>query len=556
MKCCQRFLIVYAFVFFNSNLNAAPIMSTSAKASALGNAVTAEAVGTDSASFNPATLTQLHMGPKGKYRDYKLLMLPFPEYSVISSKPSPENDPYVKSGLIVNDCSGVCLLGDDPRDNPWNPELERVAFYIPGYGEIDLDVEMFKLIVAPMVGQVHKPSPDSRFVFSYSLYVPMIGGAHLKAEDWNIKPTSVAMGGYGFAPSFAYKVNDSWSVGGGIDVSIAGMKVASDYRHPGIEFGALNMLYKQICELAEELNASMCDIEADGPFNPNSPLIHFTLEAQDNFNFGFNLGVLWEPRPWFSWGLTYRKGAKWKMEGSGEIILSDGLQQYLLALTDDLPFVSDLFFEGGTIADQFTYDGVLDFNMPAKVDTGISVWVTSRLKVNVDYHWRQSSVMNSSGISISKVNEPAGEMFIPLIFALFSGTLDLGMPQSIKIGEATPLGIDFKNVGTFAFGVSYKYSDRLTLRGGYEKKPMSMDGIMPLGILDDIDMYGIGFSYKWDNESTLDATYVRLSLENEVAAGESLLTATELQPVAIFAGTDLSSFIEANIFQFSWSKRI
>jgi hypothetical protein len=72
--------ILFSLIVITSSVRlfAAPQLSTHAKASALGNAVTAEAVGIDSTAFNPATLTQIHVGPTGVSQEYKIIALPFP----------------------------------------------------------------------------------------------------------------------------------------------------------------------------------------------------------------------------------------------------------------------------------------------------------------------------------------------------------------------------------------------------------------------------------------------------------------------------------------------
>ena len=128
MKCSLSTLMALNFLLLSNPLAASPVLSSNAKASSLGNAVTAEAIGTDSTSFNPATLTQLSMGPKGILREYKLIVLPFPDYNISSTKPSAEDDPFNDEKLFLNDCKGTCLLGnEDPRNTPWEPEIERLA---------------------------------------------------------------------------------------------------------------------------------------------------------------------------------------------------------------------------------------------------------------------------------------------------------------------------------------------------------------------------------------------------------------------------------------------
>lgn len=554
---CVLFLWAFVNVLLNSESLAAPIVSLSAKASSQGNAVTAEHVGVDSTAFNPATLTQLRTGPTGIWREYKLIALPFPTYEISPTKPTPEAERFNEVDLFVDDCTGPCLLGEnDPRDNPWQPELERLATYIPGYGEIDIDADLFNFIIAPLAAKIYR-RPGSRVTFSVPMFAPLGGGAHLTKEDWNIKPMSFSVGALGLAPTIAYKINPNWSVGGSLNFSYSGAKLGLDYRSPGLYLSALNEIFRNMCPPGNSSDFQTCQVESKNPLVSSNSIMHYSFEGKDRVKWGFSFGVLWEPQPWFSWGLAYRHKLIYNLEGEGEITLSDDLFNALKGLTVDSAPISTFVLSGEDLQNNYRVKSSLKLIIPTKIDTGISMKVTSRLKLNIDYHWRESSLNNQMGASINEISGAGGEFFIPFVFVAFiNGTYKPGLPQTMDLGTAGLLDMKFKNSGNFAYGISYQYSNRLTLRGGYEKRPNSFDSTKPLGIVGDLKTIGFGLAYKWDHQTTIDIAYLNMSMKNNVLAGESVLTEVQYQPAAYFAGSDLTSFIEVNMFQMSWGKRL
>ena len=553
----RKIAIFIAIMLSGFDASSSPLFSLNAKASSLGNAVTAEQVGVDSVNHNPATLTQLNTGDGGKYDELKLLAMPFPKYEIHSTKPLPKDDPFITDfHLLVNACVNTCLLGEkDPRDTPWEPEIERLALYVPGYGEIDAEADLFEFIIVPLGGRASRPHPESRFIFSSSIYVPLAGGAYLKEEEWNIRQNSASVGAFGLTPAFAYELSPSWSIGAGVSVGIAGTKLALDYRYPSLYLGAANELYKLGCPIDTESDLDFCDSD-NNPLDPNLPLFHFYFEGKDDFIWSFNTGILWEPNPWFSWGLAYKHKTPIKMEGKGGVILSKSLHEIVDGLSEDLPILKDLLISGESIPEVLTATGAISLVLPAQVDTGISLQLTPRLKINVDYHWSQTSVFNDLTVGVKSANEAAGRFILPAVLSFFSGNVDPRIPQDLTLGDAKLLRLSFKNTGNFAYGLSYLYSDRLTLRCGFENTKSPISGDVPLGVISDIRTVGLGFNYKWNDDIQFDVAYTNISMKEDVSAGESVLTSAQLQPIALFAGMNLSTSFEAHVFQATWSRRL
>jgi long-chain fatty acid transport protein len=91
------------------------------------------------------------------------------------------------------------------------------------------------------------------------------------------------------APTLAYRINDAWSIGGGVDVQYADAQLIS--------------------ALPDPLNPGGPSPGSDG----QSKL------AGDGWDAGFNLGLLYEPSEQTRVGLHYRSGMRHTLEGSIEV---------------------------------------------------------------------------------------------------------------------------------------------------------------------------------------------------------------------------------------------
>ena len=551
------FLSTSCFLLNSQKAFSSPLMSLNAKASSLGNAVTAESVGTASTSFNPATLTLLKTGKTGRIREYKLLATQFPSYKIEAEKPATKDDPFLNQNVFINDCVGSCLFGEeDPRDTPWEPVIDRLAVYIPKYGEIDLDPSVADFILLPLMGSAYRPAPHSPFIFTSSLVLPM-GGVHFKEEPWNIKPTQVSFGIIGFAPSMAYRISPHWSIGGGVQLSMAGAKLGLDYRLPSLFPSLGRVLFDDLlCPQVEPAFESSC--ASDRPeFKPLDSVLHVYYEGEGKIEPRFNIGLLWEPTPWFRWGIAYKNKITHKLTGDGGILLSEGLHALFENLGDDVPPISQLLSQGEDIPLNVSGKVEAAFPMPAHLDTGISLQLTSRIRLNIDYKWKENSVFNDAYIAITEVDHPGSENIGAVLFGIYKGNLELGLPQVLSVENAKLVGIRFKDSSNFSYGLTYRHNNRLTLRAGFENKSTPIDTDQPVGVLGDISFRGLGFNYQWDANSELDVTYVQFKMEETAAAGESFLTsASLLQPIAFWAGQNLHSRVSAHLIQVGWTKRL
>lgn len=541
---------------------ASPFLSFHPKASALGNAVTAEQVGTSSASFNPATLTKITTGRSGRLKEYTLMALPFPSIVFEANKPPPARDPFIiNQQLFVDDLTGTDVFNDgDPRDNPLKIEPDRIIIYIPGVGEIgDIDNSTATIALLPLFSNARR-SKNNRFVFTSGITV-LPGGLSLKRQDYHTDVNSVAMGLIRISPTIAYQITDTFSIGAGINYSAAGFKLGIDYRQPGptIVSNVVNLL-QRICSLSNDIASTETCRNLD--LDTNDDIFYPKLEADDLFNLGWNAGALWSPNVWFSWGLSYRHETKYDMKGDFSVTIGDELFTVLDSLNADLLVRDSSALElilGSPLVKSFSGDLLAKFTIPTQISTGISVNLTPRFKLNVDYHWKESSVYNNANLNFSNFSDPSGEVITDLALATATGLVSpYDNEADLGIGNLTKFYLsEVKDTGNFAFGVSFQATEQLTLRAGYEKRGTSFSGEVPLGIpLNNFRTRGFGLNYLWDAESTLDLTYVNISMKGFTAAGEGLVnSASPLRTtIALWAGSDLDVNIEAHILQVAYNK--
>lgn len=252
-----------------------------AKAASMGNAVTADSTGTDAIHFNPAALIKI----QEKTAQLNILS------AVLKSKT--ELGERVQS---ADELSQALALGlgsetlDDPLENTTSElEYNDPVLYLPLAGPTDLPV-----LGAPF-GGVALPFPDGDIVIATNVYSPFAVG-YTRADDdpgrYQGKMVTMVNIRY-FNPTIALRFSDSLTVGGGINFGWGGVAMDLDMRAPNLILAAL----QEVCMVAEPLFEP-----CKNTLGPYKDIGSLSIEVESGFIPTFNLGVLWEPTPWFSWG--------------------------------------------------------------------------------------------------------------------------------------------------------------------------------------------------------------------------------------------------------------
>lgn len=467
----------------------------SAKAISLANAVTADPPGIDSIHFNPAGLVKL----KNRQRQFNFFYADLNISNAFGEYSDQANELF--DGLNY----------DPSEDTVPNSEgsIDGAAIILPGTGLQDMG------FLGSIAGGFSYQLPGTNIVVGTTAYTPDAAGYTRSDTDpgrYNGKKVSLTRLTY-LSPSIAWYPTPNLAVGFALTLSYQGVGMELDMRAPGLTTTLLDALNEGICPKDE---TGQCRDESLGPFDDIGTLL---IEVEENMSPTFNVGFLWEPTDWLTFGGVYRSEDKMTLEGDFvyaysdlwlnywgqqigpdvENILGDG---FLTTLGEVTPLAIPLG-DGHDIGEVS-----LKQSQPAHISFGTSVRVTPKIKVNLDVKWTEYSSWESFEINFDQ------ELDFLRIASLLSQNAErssLSMPR------------DYNDTTSFALGVEYKWDDRLDLRFGYEPRPSAIpddkqDVMLPFG---DADLYGFGFGYKLSATSHLDFALAHLRAKASVTGGES-----------------------------------
>ena len=249
-------------------------------------------------------------------------------------------------------------------------------------------------------------------------------------------------------PSFAWKPNDFFSVGGGISLQYAKAKLGMDAYLPGtVENGLQSHGY-----------------------------IGHGEETGDSWAWGWNLGFVLRPTETFRFGVSYRSAIKHK--ASGHYKFSDGQVRTLGSgnQTQTLPFN---LLNG-------KYDSKVTIKTPDTVYAS-ALWEASKdLTLTGTVRWAKWS--NSQVWTLRQTGVPAA----------FSGSF-----SNIDIRH------HYRDTWLFALGADYKINEQWTVRGGiaYEENAAGKDQTYRVATIPDGDrlFLSLGCSYNFDKHWSVDS---------------------------------------------------
>jgi len=223
-----------------------------------------------------------------------------------------------------------------------------------------------------------------------------------------------------------------------------------------------------------------------GGLNPYEEMGGLKFFAEDNLNTSFNIGWLWEPVSWFSFGGVYQSETKADMQGKYTFDFTKRMQNTINWLGS-----SPTTIIAAAVLDLPTYcppevrgNMSIEVVLPARAQFGIKLQPHRRIKFLADAHWAQWSAWESMKIVLDRDNE----------------LLRLGKLMGYTGGPRTLIMENhFKDTWHFSYGLELQPLDMLTLRLGYEDRPTSVSesyfGPLPLG---DMKLYsaGLGLALK------------------------------------------------------------
>lgn len=494
-----------------------------AKALALGNAVTADPPGIDSIHYNPAGLYKV------KDRQYQLKVIAG-QFSVSGEvRRSDEYQALMEQFGYTDDADPVREGSSSTQD---------VSVMLPIWGLTEIPV-----LAAPLGGASFQLK-DREIVIGSAVFAPMIVGYN-RGDDSPLRYQGNQLGlthlTY-FSPTIALPVGDTLTFGIGMHFNYTGVGIDLDFRLPNAVLVGVDSFTGLLCTIPEiESFVDVCQ----GDLGPFTDIGNINVEVEHYLNPSFNIGLLWEPTEWFSWGMVYQSGASKTLKGEYDITYGQDWLDFFAGLNGTVvgnTVVGLLTLPTGVAREQG--DVELEFTIPQHFATGISVQVTPQWKLNLDLKWTDTGAWDEFKLEF----DPAPE-FLPILSLLdpeYATRTSLAFPR------------EYESVWTWAVGIEHQYSDRLALRIGYEDRGSSIpddkaDFLAPFG---EAWLIGGGFSWIPDKDALLEVALGMLSSSSSARNNTSSnVNAYDQLIYNPYAGVDIETEVTAFLFEISYHKK-
>lgn len=290
-----------------------------------------------------------------------------------------------------------------------------------------------------------------------------------------------------FAPTIGVAVNEAFSFGVGIGFSWQGFATKTKFRSP-----EQTLIF--VDGAAAQLAQNGVDLSLFGAFENVGDL---SLEMEDPFSLSFNLGLLYEPLPWLSLGLTYQSEAVADMKGDFVMTYSDAFLHTLQELNPLSGVITAL--GGAPFQAQKVQRGKVSMEsiLPAHIALGTSIKLTPAFKVNLDVKWT-----NNSSWDVLTIKYDQNLDFLSMASMINNISSGFGVKDNADPNELR-LPRHYQDVLSYAVGMEYQWNDQLTLRAGYEPRGSAIpndrvDFLVPMA---DTYLYTLGFAYRVDRDS-------------------------------------------------------
>ncbi|MCX5848789.1 MAG: TonB-dependent receptor [Deltaproteobacteria bacterium] len=437
------------------------------RAISLANTVTADPPGISSIHYNPAGLSDLGDGNL-------ISMGAIPASLNITTKfeADPSVEPFhdFKGDLVIDQIAGTKSTNASGR------------MYIP---LLDITVDA---MAGPVFGVSHR-NPGSKWTFAYSAYAPYAGGW----ESGNNSPAryegqSVTLQHLIYAgPAISYKINNNLSIGGSFGLGQSVMNVNMEMRSPN----ELTNITKILGDATHDMANPIFDVTIPFPLfgggiGPYDSVGNLSFSARDDFAPSYNLGVLWEPLDWLSFGAVYQSSTKAHLSGKYKFKYNDNWQRMVAwegstAIMQIVSMIFDLPYE---VTSEQTGYVTRDVEWPQMASVGIKLKPVKRLSLLADLHWAQwSSIKQDNFVFDQKI-----QLLQVLKFMGYNG----GAYNMILVRN-------LKDTLNWSVGIEYQALDWLSLRAGYENRTASTrdEYYDALYAIPSLDYFGAGLGIKW-----------------------------------------------------------
>ncbi len=442
-------------------------MAVDPVAMSLANSVTAYSPGVGSVWYNPAGLSNM---ADGTWISQGTIL------PIIQVKTSFANDPNLEP---LHDFQGNVIK--DPAAGKSYSSTSGMM-YIPV-----IDTTLNFLVGGDMGFSYRKPG--SNWTFGYLIYTPDAGGwVNGDADNparYELKSMYLQHLVY-FGPALSYRVNQNFSIGFSVAVGQTAMGEQLTMRSPN----EMTNITKVLGDATQGMQNPIFDLMGfpmplfGGGLSPYEQLGEVDIRMRDDFSPSYNVGALWEPYDWLSFGLSYNSAINSHMTGKYEFQYSKQWQNMtywmgenaimqIISMVFDMPY-SSVASQTGTVT--------MDMEFPQMVNFGIKLKPFKRLTLLNDWRWA-----NYSDVQQYVINFDQKIQLLQL--AKFMGYN--GGPEAMIMERG------MKDTIGWSVGAEYQLLDWLSLRAGYEYRPSSCQyQYFDLMSISDANFYGLGLGIK------------------------------------------------------------
>lgn len=522
-----------------------------AHALSMGHAVTADPPGIDSIHYNPAGLARL----KGTQRHIKLLAADF-SIELNFGEYGESQQTRVDRAFDLVDAGESGLSRDDLYDEAHrsSSQTEGATAMIPVAGMVDLPIAL-----APLAGFSYRPE-GANYTVGTNVYTPMFLGFNRSPDDpgrFMGEQLSLSLITY-FSPTIAYEFTDSLTVGASVNFSYAGVGLNLSFREPhDMLFWTQTPEFRDLL-CANDGEATLPALDTCAGFSPYGTMGILKFEVDQPMVVGYNLGALWEPTDWITFGIAYNSSIKLDMEGDFEFPTTPEFREFFTTIIEggfyqgasDVTSLIGLDIPGADSVGHPQGTASVQLEMPEHWAVGTSVRVTPSLKVNFDVKWTGWS--SFAGIPV-EFDQEIGLLQLAVLADQTGNADNLATATSLVF----PLGL--QDTWNWSLGLEYQYSDRLVLRAGIEDRPSAtpVEARSPLVPLDEGTLYGMGFGYKWKKGFDIDfgVGYFTSSLEMPACTSKLGNSCNSSQVIYNpYIGTDIDSDLSAFLVEFMFKQ--
>ncbi len=417
-------------------------------------------------------------------------------------------------------------------------------FYVPIYD----DTVNF---LAGAAGGISYRRPGSKWTFAVGNYAPFAGGEAYKTNSparWAVQDHWQQHFIY-LSPAVSYQMTPTFSVGLSVGAGQTAMGALLQQRLPN----ELVALTRVLGDATKELYIPIVsDLTLPNPWlgggiGPYDKVGSFYFDTRDDFTPNYNVGILWQPKEWFSFGAVYQSEINAHMSGGYTMEYSKYFQNVVAWLgSSPLTLMTAGMLDLPTSPVQYqTGEATADITFPRRVDVGFMVKPSKRLRLMLDLHWNDYSVQKEQRIHVDQRLQALRQA---RLLGYTEGTQDL------------VLKTEFKDTIHGSIGVEYQLNEMLTLRGGYAWRPTSVvhehDDINANAI-PDLHWIGTGLGITLENNHQIDVALAWLfSDHNKIDNGQSdNLNSTKFyEPIySPYAGLDVEQKFQLYIASISLS---